>query len=973
MRFITADGGFCLTAKFNQMQHVTPFSVLGSAFEQYCDVLLREKDTNWGKLVVSKLQEALGQDVYYLTNVIPKLDLLLGANMSVVDCGMNSMHALNRLCYLICQFVEVVSTYSATSITLCLDDVQWADEGSILVLNQLLTKGLRKFFFIGCCRIDEMESNHSFPKMIANVRSFGANTTVVKLDCMDKDTLTEMLSDLLSLPPRKVQALGSVFFTKTIGCPLFFSQLILSLTRDGILRISMTGRRWVWEEDKIQERKLPENVAVCITNGIGKLPLDVQVALKALSLFGASAKCEHVKALQSQLNMDLIGPLNVAATEGVVNIVNGSFVFTHDRIQEAIYSNIKEEDNIRNHSLYGLCLVRTSLESGNDDMLFVAVNQINLGGSSAVVDQSEITAMAKYNLIAGKKAIALSDFSSASNFLSHGMNFVRALQGNHWVDQYSLSLQIWESAVQSALATGNTENLRTYSSEVLKHAHCLADKLMVYYFVVMSLVHSSMVAKALDTCQDILSKLGLDIPSSVSHDRLAQCTQQTQSMLKGMSEEGILNHKRMTDNNNLFIIKFLARIASLGPLVRSDLHQYVIMKMVQLSVTHGISPLSPIAFVYFGSILAKRGNTKVGYRFSVLAKKLVELLDSKEIAGEVICVMTETQTYLQPMQASKELWIQGESAAITAGDIYFACINRLQLCSTLFWTGVKLSTVNEEFYKARRFMNEQKHQTSSFIMQAQQNTILALMGGDVEDLTSILPSTSAGGTENFYQLTTLWFHQLYVSLMFNNSYRLKECAENFLELKELSLFLISGDASQVFIFGLSCYNLFRLTRDPLWAERGRKCRERMKLYSNQGSPWNFLHKFLLLEAEGHYCNGNSQSAQESYKKAIITASSHKFHNDEALSYELAANFYHAKGDSATSLEHFRIAHEKYHEWGALKKADKLFESIQKMFAGALFGNFALSSGSAFSQNGIATPVRQVSISTESAARKRREM
>ena len=87
-----------------------------------------------------------------------------------------------------------------------------------------------------------------------------------------------------------------------------------------------------------------------------------------------------------------------------------------------------------------------------------------------------------------------------------------------------------------------------------------------------------------------------------------------------------------------------------------------------------------------------------------------------------------------------------------------------------------------------------------------------------------------------------------------NSQDLRQCVEKFLGLKELSLFLISGDAFQIFIVGLACYQLYHETRDALWAERGRKCKEKMKIWSQQGSPWNFEHKALLLEAEVRLIN-----------------------------------------------------------------------------------------------------------------------
>jgi hypothetical protein len=52
-------------------------------------------------------------------------------------------------------------------------------------------------------------------------------------------------------------------------------------------------------------------------------------------------------------------------------------------------------------------------------------------------------------------------------------------------------------------------------------------------------------------------------------------------------------------------------------------------------------------------------------------------------------------------------------------------------------------------------------------------------------------------------------------------------------------------------------------------------------------------------------------------------------------YELAARFYLEIGNQASSLEHFRLAHETYIAWGAVGKANSLFEYIRGTFISIL--------------------------------------
>jgi hypothetical protein len=51
--------------------------------------------------------------------------------------------------------------------------------------------------------------------------------------------------------------------------------------------------------------------------------------------------------------------------------------------------------------------------------------------------------------------------------------------------------------------------------------------------------------------------------------------------------------------------------------------------------------MSAIGFAHFGSLLAKQGSIRAGYKFALLAKNLLDKLNAKDIAGEVINILAE--------------------------------------------------------------------------------------------------------------------------------------------------------------------------------------------------------------------------------------------------------------------------------------------------------------------------------------------
>jgi hypothetical protein len=356
--FVIANGGLFLSGKFDQMKHVKPFSAVASAFNTYCDVLAREKANDRAMLVASNLKTALGSDLYYLIQMIPSLGRILQEHSNdYIPPGHDCVNAQERLHYLFCQFVEVISSCSASPMTLFMDDVQWADSASISIISQLLKtsrsmKSSKHFFFLGCCRDDEMGSDHLFWTMIDSVRSFGFKVALVKLECMDKGSVNTFLSTLLHLSPRLVGSLSDIVYHKTKGNPLFVSRMLISLNREGLLRLSLTRCRWEWDEEKIQSRKLSDDVALFFAESINKLPAHVKTALSALSCFGASTDLEVIQALETHLELTLVEPLNVAVAEGLVYKLDGIYHFCHDKIQQAAYS-MTEDSCCLHHMMYG--------------------------------------------------------------------------------------------------------------------------------------------------------------------------------------------------------------------------------------------------------------------------------------------------------------------------------------------------------------------------------------------------------------------------------------------------------------------------------------------------------------------------------------------------------------------------------------------------------------------------------------------
>ena len=91
----------------------------------------------------------------------------------------------------------------------------------------------------------------------------------------------------------------------------------------------------------------------------------------------------------------------------LVERLPGAYRFVHDRVQEAAYSLIPEEQRATAHLRIGRLLVaRTPRRRSGKRQIFEIVGQLNRG-AALIASQGEREHLAELNLIAGKRAKAV--------------------------------------------------------------------------------------------------------------------------------------------------------------------------------------------------------------------------------------------------------------------------------------------------------------------------------------------------------------------------------------------------------------------------------------------------------------------------------------------------------------------------------------------------------------------------------------
>lgn len=921
--YVKASGGVFLSAKFDQLKQARPLSALAAAFNEYCDTTCTVGgggDKSFASELRSKLRN---DDVFYLTKMIPSLIHILGNENVASDEGggsdISSVDPQQRLQSLLCQFVEAMTKSSSVPITMYLDDLHFADDASIGVINQLFftLKSTERIFFIASSR-----ECGALWKMISNLNYFCVPHIQLKLDCMGERAINKTISELLHLSPRITGPLSSIAHHKTQGNALFFSRWMMELSKEGLLRPSLSRRRWEWDEEKIRLRKVPDDVGLFFRDSIHKLSTDVQKSLFIVASFGASLDGALIQPIERALSMQLLIPLNVAVSEGLLDKVGGQFRFSHDCIQEAAYDMMTKEKKYLHHFQLGLYLANDALAEDNDNILFIAVNQLNLGGPKSVEAKDLSFTVADLNLKAGKKCMQMSDFKAAYSFFDHGISFLRK---KHWQEHYALSMELFTLAAKCALPNGEFTALNILSEQVLKFARTDDEKLPVMYYSILRLEFASQYAEAAQIIMKVLLQLGVALPeSSTSADTLSLVAQ-TKNKLEKYSIHELKGLKRMEDHGKKMAMLFLARLYHCYFMINPEKKPIVIMKMVQITLSYGMCQTSPLSFVWFGSLLGALGDIEEGHRYTKLAKQLIEENASYESSGEVIGWATQVMCYVEPVQASVGNFIEGIARSMSSGDTNSAFMNMVfyineGYCSSLYLPILKTKCL--EFHQVMKQHNHVNFLSHLIILQRHLQLLMGASWGSDRGFEEEIDVRHPHDV--FYAA----IYSLMASFIFRRFAPLKDALQQILALgppDESSLMF--GQSEWIYIIGLASYWISRESEEPHWAETGSDMAKGAMGGWTKTSRWNFEHKLFLLEAEEHFCNRNYEQAKNYYEKAIDSAATKKFVKDEALACELAGYFYLEMDEKVTALDYLVKAHERYEMWGATGKATKLHEEM----------------------------------------------
>ena len=942
---IVRQRGYFIKGKYDQLQRNIPFSAFVQAFRNLMEQLLTESTFQIQQWKI-KILEALGDNGQVIIEVIPELERILGKQTPVIELSGTASH--NRFNLLFKKFTQVFTSVEHPLVIL-LDDLQWADLAS-LKLMQLLMADTKYFLLIGAYRDNQVNPVHPLMLTLSEMQKTTVIINTITLAPLSQQDVNQLIAATLRCSENLALPISQMVYQKTHGNPFFCTQLLKSLYQDGLIKFNFTKGCWQCDITQINQQIVTNDVVEFMVLQLQKLSQPTQDVLKLAACIGNQFDLKTLAVVSQQSQVETAANLWNALQEGLILPTNEvykfyldeleqaiaeesseivTYKFLHDRVQEAAYSLIPEEQKKATHLQIGKLLLQNTDEIQKEERIFEIVNQLNVA-LILIVDPIERKQLIKLNLNAGRKAKYSTAYTLAVEYLTIGLEL---LPDESWDSQYELTLVLYQSITEVLCLSGDFERMESYATVVLQQAKTLLEQIPIYNVKIQAYMAQAQHKNALQIALTILQSIGVELPQQVNQTDIEYELEQTKRLLADKPTTNLLKLPKMTDGNILAAMQILSSIMSAAYQAAPALFRVIVFKQVQLSILYGNTPESTYAYASYGLILCGvLGEIDTGYEFGEMALLLLDRLNAFKLKSKTLfAVNCFIRHWKSPVKETLNPLLQAYTSGLETGDIEYAVMSAYVFGRYAYLSGHELHDLAQAMGNYGTIMHQFKQTTYLNFNSIYYQSVLNLLGmsdnpcflsGEIYDEVTMLPLHQAANQTSI--ICQLHFCKLLLCYLFGNY---QEALENAYVVDKYLTSVTGLVLIPTFYFydsltNLALYKDCSVIEQKLILERITETSQKLKK-SAESAPQNYAHKYNLVKAESFRISGQKTEAIELYDRAITLAKENGYIQEEALSNELAAKFYLDWGKEKVAQAYMQEAYYCYARWGTKAKIEDL--------------------------------------------------
>ena len=955
--------GAFLRGKFGQLGPNAAYEGFAEAFRALAGRILgasMDEFEGWQQ----RLGEALAGHGRLLLDVIPELEPIVGPLASVTGLGLDeSQHRFHQV---LRRFVRACAR-ADHPLTLFLDDVQWADPGSLALL-ELLTGDDEQgsLLVIVAVRDDELDAHHPTQQCLDQLRTHAARAVDLRLASLRVADIEALLVEALGASTTDTRPLAELVVERTSGNPLFVRTFLQTAWDEGLLTAQrrepggLAGERdpaiaWRWDELGLRHMHASESVGELLARRIRQLPATTRATLRTAACFGASFNLETVAAITGTTPEATLADLYTAADAGMILVRHDErWEFVHDRVREASHALLPPDDRAATHLRIGEMLLATTPADRLNERIFAIVDQLE-AGRTRIRDANQLALLAQLAEIAGLRAQNATAYATAVRYFRVGLDCLARLDElgsplsldpppspplvRAWREHYDLTLGLHRHLAVAEHLGDDPELALGRITTALAHARDAVDQVELFGLLVFQHTMATRYEQALALGREALALLDIRLPEDPEaiDAAIATASAEQRERLGERPIAALVELPPMTRRDNRAAARLLATLVSAAYSAEPRLFPLVALELVNLSLAHGTVPESSYGFAHHGTYVgAVLGDHEAAYAWGELALALARRDgDLAQEARACNIVAGFLLPWSAHVSACDPLNDRGEEAAIETGQREFVGYIHYHRQLLHLFAGAPLDQLARDLDQALVQLRAIHHTYAANVVRGLQPTVARLRGDgpdlaagpddprEAEFLAACAASRSA---------IAVCVHHLYRALL-DLVHGQPEAALADIVAADVHLPFAIG---HVALADRSCVRALALAATfEASPERERALAEiDVELARLHGwarsCPANFEPRALLVAGERARCAGDPLAAVDLLERAIAAARAHGFVQLEALASERAARLWLARGNRRLAQPYLSDAVAAYRRWGARAKLDQLAAELPEL-------------------------------------------
>jgi len=952
--------GHFVSGKFDQLNRGIPYQGFSLAFSELAKQLLAEKEGTLQRLK-TKLLEALGDNARIIAELVPAFEWILGTHPPPLP--LQPEEASNRFLRTWREFVRVLAQPEHPLIVF-LDDLQWADDASLRLLELLLADpDIRSFGLIGSYRSNEVDAAHPLTRTCVKVRET-ATVHEMRLDPLRLEDVQALLADAFNRPAADTAGLAQLLLSKTEGNPFFLTQSLKSLHEAGMIRFDAKQGAWDWDLRRVSDMNITDNVVELMVGNIRKLSPDTQQILCLAACIGNEfslralswvAPPDALPALAAAIEQGLVSPLDEnyvllsdpeqlnayyygANIETPQPTDDARFRFLHDRVQQAAYSVLSEAARRQVHLKLGRNLLLQTSAAEQDERIFEICNHLNQA-RNLLADDTQREQVAELNLNAGKKARAATAYGPALDYLNTG---IALLPPNGLENAYPLWFELRLEAAQCRYLNGDMPAAEHTQAELLEHGRTRLDKLRVYRVMVDMYTARVLYQRVTDTVGDALRLFDIAMPRRPleTKARIMAGIAKIKFGMRGLSPDDIVNLPRCTDTDHIKLAEILLEAGPSAYQSNQDLFAWMVLFEVRYALRLGNTPSSALGYTGYGMIMnAAFGDVETAYAFAKMGQRLNEQFGNPFPFHKLKFVELHfVKHFKEGVAEDIEQFPHLSRLALASGDLVYAAYYQYDLICYKAALGQPLDEVCEEGKAYLQQMAQLKNFNGYDLLLSRFQCFLALSGRPMLPWVHGQPEVTLEerierylAERSFSQLANLYLTLCQTGYMLDAG-------------PDLVRHVFAGARYEEYLSGTYVffdYALFvSLAAYKVYEKQPRSARSRLKKLINRqhntlkkraaNCPENYECPYLIVAAVRDLLNRLPGQAVAHLEQAVEKAERRDLHQMTALAKELLAEQYLAQGRNKIGRLYLRESLYAYERWGATAKVRHLTENYPEL-------------------------------------------